>query len=124
MTPPKIKRARTSTGKIVLIGRDDRSNDHLTFSVAAPNDLWFHIAGFPGSHVVLKTDEGEDKDSVKEAAAACAFYSKMKNATKVSVSYCPVKNVSKPKGVKAGSVRVKSTKKIIVKPQMLLEEEA
>ncbi len=42
----------------VLVGRADEDNDHLTFRIAEPWDLWLHVAGgTPGSHVVVRNPE-------------------------------------------------------------------
>src|SRR2546422_697147 len=38
-------RTVTVEGFEVLIGRGDEENDALTFEVAAPDDLWLHVAG-------------------------------------------------------------------------------
>ena len=45
----------------VLVGRGDEDNDHLTFDVAEPRDLWLHVAGgTPGSHVIVRNPDGVD----------------------------------------------------------------
>lgn len=38
----------------VLVGRSNTQNDTLSMRVAAPQDIWFHVRGRPGSHVVLR----------------------------------------------------------------------
>jgi hypothetical protein len=48
----------TSRGLSILVGRSARENQHLTFRVARPEDLWFHARDVPGSHVVLRDPEG------------------------------------------------------------------
>ena len=88
------------------------------------NDLWFHTAGVPGSHVVLRCAEtGGDKASIKEAAALAVYFSKMKKGGKTAVHYCLASNVSKPRGAKPGTVNIRREKKILVKPQLLDEAE-
>jgi len=104
----------------ILVGQDDSSNDYLSLKLAKANDLWFHVAGFPGSHVVLRCSEhGEDKESIKEAAALAAWFSKMRNGRNVSIHYCKAQNVSKPKKAQAGTVNIKQQKKIKVDPFLL-----
>ena len=46
----------------VLVGKGDTENDRLTFGVAEPNDVWMHVAGCPGSHVVVCLSGRGDKD--------------------------------------------------------------
>lgn len=43
-----------------LVGRNSRQNDHVTFSLAKPHELWFHAQGVPGSHVLLRFDAGTE----------------------------------------------------------------
>lgn len=116
----KLKRFRSASGCEILVGQDDASNDYLTFKIANQNDIWLHIAGFPGSHVVLKC-ENPDRQSLEEAAGLAAWFSKMRVGGKVSVTYCPAKNVSKPRRAKPGSVVISREKKITVRPKLLDE---
>jgi len=116
----KIKKYNSSNGLEILVGQDDESNDYLSLKLADANDWWFHVAGFPGSHVVLRlSDSDEDKESIKEAAALAAWFSKMRNGKNVSVHYCKAQHVSKPPKSKAGTVNIKQIKKIKVNPQLI-----
>lgn len=103
----------------ILIGRGDEDNDHLTFDVAEPDDLWMHVAGgTPGSHVVVRNPErGEVPRSVVEvAAAAAAWYSKARGSPKVEVHVCRAGEVSKPRGAPAGLVQLARFKSVRVRP--------
>lgn len=117
----RYRRFVSSQGLEILVGQDDQSNDTLTFKVAHPNDLWFHVSGFPGSHVVLRCAAADepDKKSIDEAAALAAWFSKMRKGRNVTVHYCFAKNVSKPKGAKAGSVTIAQVCKVKVHPSLL-----
>jgi hypothetical protein len=66
----------------VLAGRTDAANDYLSLKLAHPNDLWFHIRGMPGSHVVLRVPKGRkpDRETQECAAAIAAFHSKARKA--------------------------------------------
>lgn len=122
----KIKRFQSSTGLEILVGLDDESNDKLTFTVGHANDIWLHVSGVSGSHVILRCGEAKvqpDKFSLREAAGLAAWFSKMRNGGKVSVSYCTVKSVRKPRGAKTGTVSIKGAQKVKVRPS-LLEESA
>ncbi|XXT21437.1 NFACT RNA binding domain-containing protein [Sorangium sp. So ce429] len=103
----------------VLVGRGDEDNDALTFEVAAPHDLWLHVAGgTPGSHVIVRNPErGEvPREVVERAAAAAAWYSKARSAAKVEVHVCRVADVSKPRGAPAGTVQLARWKSVRVRP--------
>jgi len=103
----------------VLIGRGDEDNDHLTFEVAAPHDLWLHVGGgTPGSHVVVRNPEQITVPSsvVEIAAAAAAWYSKARGSPKVEVHVCYARDVSKPRGAPAGLVQLSRFEKVRVRP--------
>jgi predicted ribosome quality control (RQC) complex YloA/Tae2 family protein len=104
----------------VLVGRADEDNDHLTFHIAKPRDLWLHVGGgTPGSHVVVKNPDGVDvpRTVIERAATLAAWYSKARNASRVDVHYCRAGDVSKPRGAPAGLVHLARFKSIRVKPE-------
>lgn len=120
----KVKRFISSDGLEILVGQDDASNDKLTFKVGKANDIWMHVSGVPGSHVILCCGELKnkpDKTNLGEAASLAAWFSKMRNGGKVTVNYCFVKDVSKPRGAKPGTVTIRNSQKISVKPALLSE---
>lgn len=103
----------------ILVGRGERDNDHLTFDVAEPRDLWLHVGGgTPGSHVIVRNPDNVDipRAVVEVAAAAAAYYSKARGAPRVEVHYCRAGDVSKPRGAPAGLVEIARWKAIKVTP--------
>jgi predicted ribosome quality control (RQC) complex YloA/Tae2 family protein len=105
----------------VLVGRGDEDNDYLTFEVAEPRDLWLHVAGgTPGSHVVVRNPEGGEvpKEVLEVAAAAAAWYSKSRGASRVEVHFCRASDVSKPRGAPAGLVQLAKWKSVKVVPAL------
>jgi predicted ribosome quality control (RQC) complex YloA/Tae2 family protein len=116
------RRYLTSTGWTVLVGRTDRENDILTLRLAAPDDLWFHAQGSPGSHVVLRRKDRKsepDKTTLEETAALAAYWSKARGAETVPVSYTLAKYVRKPRGAKPGTVTISREKTLFVNPRLL-----
>src|SRR3954465_14381772 len=84
----------------ILVGRGEDDNDHLTFDVAEPHDLWLHVGGgTPGSHVVVRNPTKADVPAsvIARAAALAAWYSKARAAASVDVHYCNASEVSKPR---------------------------
>jgi predicted ribosome quality control (RQC) complex YloA/Tae2 family protein len=102
------KRYRTSGGLEIWVGRSDEGNDYLTTRLARGNDLFLHVEGFGGSHVVLRTEGRTDPppESLLEACELAIHFSKQKNAGRADVHVASIKNVRKPSGVKAGLVYV------------------
>lgn len=115
---PQVWRYELNDDWVALAGKTDDDNDRLSLKTARGNDLWFHVHGMPGSHVILQGPEGErpDNATVKQAASIAAWHSKARNAGKVSVSCTEAKHVSKPRGAKPGTVAIKRQKTVKVRP--------
>lgn len=119
--PQKSIKARplrfvTSGGYPLLVGRNNIQNDQLTFKIAEKHDLWFHVKGIPGSHVIMQTGgEEPSAEDYTEAAAIAAHYSKATGEL-VAVDYTAVRNVKKPQGSKPGFVIYKTNYTAFVKP--------
>ncbi len=117
---PDVWRYDLGGGWAALAGKTDADNDRLSLKTARANDLWFHVHGLPGSHVILQGPDGETPDpaTVKQAAAIAAWHSKARNAGTVPVSCTEAGHVSKPRGAKPGTVSIKREKKIKVAPAL------
>jgi predicted ribosome quality control (RQC) complex YloA/Tae2 family protein len=107
----------------VLAGRTDAANDYLSLKLARPTDLWFHIRGMPGSHVVLRipAETKPDRATQELAASIAAYHSKARSAGTVAVSVTEARHVSKPRGAKPGTVSIRKEEILKVRP---LSEEA
>ncbi|HYE65902.1 MAG TPA: NFACT family protein [Pyrinomonadaceae bacterium] len=116
---PGVRRYRSSDGYEILVGRAARDNDHLTFRLARPHDLWLHAADYPGSHVIVRNPTRADipHRTIIEAAQLAASFSQARTDTKVNVHYTPRKYLSKPKGAAPGLVRMSSFRTITVEPR-------
>jgi predicted ribosome quality control (RQC) complex YloA/Tae2 family protein len=108
------KRYRTEEGLEIWVGRSDEGNDYLTTRLARGNDLFFHLEGYPGSHVILRTGGclNPPPSSVLDACELAAHFSKLKASGSADVHVAPVKDVKKPKGAKPGLVFVRKGKTI------------
>lgn len=110
---------QTPNGFEVLIGRNNRQNDQLTFKVATDYDLWFHTQEIPGSHVLLRLSAGQVADDLdlQFTANLTAYYSRARQSEQVPVIYTKPKHVYKPKGAKPGMVIYKQETVIWGNPQ-------
>ena len=102
------RRYRSRDGLEIWVGRSDEGNDLLSTRLARGNDLFFHLDGAPGSHVVLRTEGRKDppSESLLDACELAVNFSKFKNARSAEVHVVPIKQVKKPKGAKKGLVYV------------------
>lgn len=104
-------------GYKILIGKNNTQNDYITFKMSDKNDLWFHVQGFHGSHVLLKTNGNEIADNnpiLAKCAKLAALHSKANTENKVSVDYTLIKNIKKPRGSKPGFVIFNNYKTLII----------
>ncbi|MBQ3791663.1 MAG: NFACT family protein, partial [Clostridia bacterium] len=84
---PGILVFQTTDGKKVLCGKNNLSNDEITFKRASGTDWWFHAKNRHGAHVVLLLEGGEATDlDFTEAAEIAAFHSEAKGG-QVPVDY-------------------------------------
>lgn len=109
---------KSSDGFEIYVGKNNNQNDYLTTKFAVSSDMWMHTKNIPGSHVIIKSKNGDVSDtSLVEGAKLAAFYSKAKNSTNVPVDYTERKNVKKPSGAKPGMVIYYTNKTIYVTPE-------
>ncbi len=97
---------KTPSGFELLIGRNNRQNDRVTFKLATDYDLWFHAQEIAGSHGLLRIPPGAvaEEADLQFTANAVAYYSRARQSQAVAVVYTAPKNVYKPKGAKPGMV--------------------
>ncbi len=109
----------TTDGHTVLCGKNNASNDELTMKTASKRDLWFHVKGYPGSHVILVLRDGEDTppdETVTEAALIAAHNSRLSESAQVPVDVTRVKEIKKPSGSKPGFVIYHTNRTVFVDP--------
>ncbi|MDD2215115.1 MAG: NFACT RNA binding domain-containing protein, partial [Eubacteriales bacterium] len=108
----------TDDGFQILVGRNNKENDKLTFRIANKKDLWFHTKDIPGSHVILRTDgKPVSETSILDAASLSAYYSKARSSENVPVDYTQVRNVKKPAAAKPGMVIFTDNHTLYVTPK-------
>jgi predicted ribosome quality control (RQC) complex YloA/Tae2 family protein len=112
-------RYQTPSGFELLIGRNNRQNDQLTFRLAGDYDLWFHTQEIPGSHVLLRLPPGAvpDDADLQFTADLTAYYSRARQSEQVPVVYTEPKHVYKPKGAKPGIAIYKQERILWGQPQ-------
>jgi hypothetical protein len=119
------RRYRTREGWEVWIGKSNQGNDHLTHRLARPEDVWMHVHGAAGSHVVLRRGKGPNEPSkatLVEVAGWAAFFSQARNAGTVPVTVTQKKYVRKPRKSPAGLALVERSKTVFARPTEPPEE--
>lgn len=117
-------RFQTPSGFELLIGRNNRQNDQLSFRIANDYDLWFHTQEIPGSHVLMRLEPGllPDEADLQFAADLAGYYSQGRQSEQVPVVYTAPKHVYKPKGAKPGMVIYKHETVLWGRPQQAIAD--
>ncbi len=98
----------------VWLGKSATDND-IMLKMASKQDLWLHVRGYAGSHVIIKKKGSSFPESViLKAAELAAKNSKAKTQKMVPVIYTERKYVSKPRKAAAGEVAVLKEKVVDV----------
>lgn len=104
-------------GFTILVGKNSRQNEEVTFRQAASNDTWLHARGVPGAHVLIKSG-GRDipRATLLQAAALAAYYSQGRGSTGVPVDYTQQRYVRHMKGGGPGMVIYERERTLNVEP--------
>lgn len=110
-------RVRSEDDTLILVGRNSRQNDIVTFREAGPNDIWLHAHGVPGSHVIIKSGGAEvGEETLLRAARLAAYYSAARQQSQVQVDYTERRHVRHIKGGRPGMVTYRQEETIVVSP--------
>jgi predicted ribosome quality control (RQC) complex YloA/Tae2 family protein len=118
-TKPKekgVKSLKDEKGNLFYIGTSSQGNDNIYRKLSKPNDIWFHVQGDKGAHVLLKnTKKGEPSTDLIYKGAVLAFqHSKLRKTLKGEVNYTFRKFVKKPKDAPSGLVICSRVKTVSV----------
>ncbi|MBC7342742.1 MAG: NFACT family protein [Clostridia bacterium] len=121
---PGPRRFVSSDGFLILVGKNNLQNEHVTFKISQPQDLWLHARGIPGAHVIIRSQgKPVPPQTLMQAAQIAAYYSQSRQAEKVEVDYTEARYIRKPKGLRPGLVTYSNEKTILVKPELPLSPE-
>jgi predicted ribosome quality control (RQC) complex YloA/Tae2 family protein len=104
-------------GFTILVGRNSRQNDEVTFRRAKGDDWWFHARGVPAAHVIVRS-EGQrlPPDTIRRAAELAAHFSRLRDETDVAVDYTQRRHVRRIPGAAPGLVTYSQEQTIRVAP--------
>lgn len=102
----------------VFVGRNARQNEKLTFGRAGPEDLWLHVRGRPGAHVVIKNDGRKvPEDVVQRAGELAAYYSSARESNRADVDVTERRFVRRVSGARPGLVTYRNERTLSVEPR-------
>jgi len=115
IAPSEPRAFESRDGFIILVGKNAKQNEEVTFKSAKPDDLWLHARTVAGAHVVILGLGREIPEStVMQAALLAAQNSQARSESRVDVIVTERKNVRKPRGAKPGMVTVRGERVVRV----------
>jgi predicted ribosome quality control (RQC) complex YloA/Tae2 family protein len=99
---------QSTSGFSIRAGKNARSNEVLTFSLARGSDIWMHVSGYPGSHVILSVPKGKkaNQEDLLDAMQIALAYSQAKEKGEVEVVVTQRKYVSRLGKGRVGQVQI------------------
>ena len=94
---------------MILVGRNARENDLLTFKRARSFDFWFHVKGHHGAHVVVLNEMKRStcpERTVEQAARIAVYFSAARGEKAVDVMMASRNHVRRASGGVPGRVIV------------------
>ena len=109
---------QSADGFTILVGKNSRQNDEVTFQRAAGDDMWLHARGVPGAHVIIRS-EGKPvpENTLRRAAQLAAYFSAARGDNQVAVDYAPQRAVRRIKGAGPGMVTYRDERTLHVEPK-------
>ncbi|HZS94151.1 MAG TPA: NFACT RNA binding domain-containing protein [Chloroflexota bacterium] len=104
-------------GYVVILGRNARENEEVTFSESRRDDLWLHARGRTGAHVLLRPGTAPE-NVVTAAAALAAYHSEGRSDSAVDVDVTAARNVRRIPGGPPGRVTYRDFRTVRVKPDL------
>ena len=114
---------QSKEGFTILVGKNSRQNEEVTFHQASGGDLWLHARGVPGAHVIVKAGGREvPRSTLNQAATLAAYYSQARASTSVPVDYTLQRHVRHMKNGGPGMVIYEREKTIYAEPSTIESE--
>ena len=108
---------RTDSGLEVIVGKNNAANDRLSLKIADGKDVWLHVKGAAGSHVILRCDGiWPDDESLTQACCIAAYHSSIRGSSQIPVDYTEARRVRKAPGARTGMVTYTNQKTAFVTP--------
>jgi predicted ribosome quality control (RQC) complex YloA/Tae2 family protein len=106
-------------GFTILVGRNARQNEIVTFQEASGDDLWLHVRDVPGAHVVVRCGgQVAPPDTLHMAACLAAYYSSKQGEKAVPVAVTRRRFVTRMAGGRPGQVHYRNEETLTVPAEL------
>jgi predicted ribosome quality control (RQC) complex YloA/Tae2 family protein len=109
-------------GFTLLVGKNSRQNEEVTFHQATANDIWLHARGVAGAHVIIKAaGRSVPRSTIEQAASLAAYYSEARGSTSAPVDHTLQRYVHHMKGGGPGMVIYEREQTLYIEPDKALQ---
>ncbi len=109
---------QSADGLTILVGKNSRQNEEVTFKRADGDDIWLHARGVPGAHVIIRSNNRPvPEQTLRQAAQIAAYFSSAREDGQVAVDYTRQRQVRRIKGAGPGIVTYREEETLYVTPQ-------
>ncbi|HYE79588.1 MAG TPA: NFACT RNA binding domain-containing protein, partial [bacterium] len=116
LKPFHVHAYRLAEDLICYVGGNATANEAL-WRYGEGEQLWLHVKGLPGSHVLVPTPQARvPQEALLDAARLAVSHSPAKEGTKIPVDYTQVRYVKKPPGTPPGYVTYTRERTLLVDP--------
>ncbi len=113
---PNFETYYDEEGTEILVGKNNIQNEYITHKLAKHNEVWFHVKGAPGSHVVVRKIQPLSETNIRTASQLASYFSKLRGSSSVPVDYVEVRYIKKVPGKINSFVTYKNNKTIYIDP--------
>lgn len=116
---PSVSSYKDACGNEYFVGENSRGNDYIARRLRRRGDLWFHVRGYRGAHVLLRPAQGQvlDSQAIQNAAMIAAARSEARSAAKVEVDCVDAAALKTPPGAPQGFVVFTGQTTYVVEPR-------
>jgi predicted ribosome quality control (RQC) complex YloA/Tae2 family protein len=104
----------------VFVGKNNTQNDELSTRFAKSQDMWLHVIGHPGSHVVIRRPKGSTAvphEIIEKAASLAVWFSNAKHTSYAGVHVTEARFVHKRRHAPPGEVVAERCREVRVRPR-------
>lgn len=109
---------RSKEGLLIWVGRNQEENEKIVIKVANGNDVWMHLKGRPGAHVIIQVPRSKSAslETLLDGATLAAHYSSIGKGEKVEIDYTFRKYLKRVPGPKF-TVTYSQNKTLVIKQE-------
>jgi predicted ribosome quality control (RQC) complex YloA/Tae2 family protein len=104
----------------VYAGKNDEQNDEISTRFAHPSDIWLHVAGHAGSHIIIRRPKASPpppREVIEKTSSLALWFSKARHTSYAEVHVTEARFVRKRRHSPPGEVIAERCKTVRISPK-------